>query len=401
MRSRRECFRLPEGVAYLDGNSLGPPLASTASQLDRRVDEWADSLIGGWNRNGWMVEPEVIGNRLATLIGAAPGTVTVGDTLSIRFYQALAAALAIQDRQARKPTRRRVLTDSGNFPSDLYIAKSLLTTLGDGYELVVVEPESVTDALDETVAVLMLTEVDYRSARKHDMHALTTAAHACGALTLWDLAHSAGAFPVALEETNADFAVGCTYKYLNGGPGAPAFIHVAQHLDLTSVPRIIAGWLGHADPFAFAPDYRPAPGIEGFRIGTPPVLAMRALDTALDIFDTVALLELAERSAQLSERLIEGVRTHCPSLTLASPADAAARGSHVSFSCEVAYPVMQSLINDFKVIGDVRAPDLLRFGIAPLYVEETDIDRCVQALAEIVKRRLWDRSEYLERQLVT
>ncbi len=399
MSDQRHRFRLPANTVYLDGNSLGPPLISIAAQVNARVDEWAESLIGGWNQHGWMSEPERVGDRIASLVGAADGRVTVGDTLSVRLYQALAAALALQRRE--HPERRRVLTDSGNFPSDLYIARSLLATLGSDYELLVVEPQEVTDALDDSIAVLMLTEVDYCTARRHDMQTLTASAHSAGVRVVWDLAHSAGAFPVFLEAFEVDFAVGCTYKYLNGGPGAPAFVSAGTHVDLSSVAPIIAGWLGHAAPFAFESGYRSARGVASFRIGTPPVLAMRALDAALDVFDEVSLAELQTQSQALSSRLIEGVTRRCPALTLVSPRDAASRGSHVSFACDMAYPVMQALITEFQVIGDVRAPNLLRFGIAPLYVRQGDIDTCVDALVAVLDNKLWDRPAYHQRQAVT
>lgn len=367
--------------------------------MSERMSQWQDALIGGWNNHGWMVEPERVGDRIARLIGASIGSVTVGDTLSIRLYQALAAALSLQ--QQREPSRRRVLTDSGNFPSDLYIARGLLATLGDGYELVVVEPEEIAASIDETVAVLMLTEVDYRSARRHDMYALSARARSSNVLTVWDLAHSAGALAVDVQGADVDFAVGCTYKFLNGGPGAPAFLYAAPRLEVAHIPRAISGWLGHAAPFAFETEFRASPGIESFRIGTPSVLAMRVLDTALDAFDGVDMIELEKRAAVLSQRLIDGVMQHCPSLSLAGPRDPQQRGSHVSFSCDTAYPVMQCLIRKYRVIGDVRAPNLLRFGITPLYIDESDIDRCIEVLAEVLDGGLWDRAEFHQRQAVT
>ena len=260
----RSMFHLPEGIVYLDGNSLGPvPVAAAARVMTTVVDEWGGRLIGGWNGAGWMAQPRRLGDRIGALIGAPAGTVVVGDTLSIKVYQALGSALELN------PGRRVILSDSGNFPTDLYMADGLLRSLGRGYELRVVAPEAVATAIDDSVAVLMLTEVDYRTGRLHDMAALTRAAHAAGAITVWDLAHSAGAIPVDLVGADADFAVGCTYKYLNGGPGAPAFIYAAERHTATIRPTL-SGWLGHAAPFAFDLDYRPGTGIDRLRVGTPP-----------------------------------------------------------------------------------------------------------------------------------
>ncbi|MEO0655573.1 MAG: aminotransferase class V-fold PLP-dependent enzyme, partial [Pseudomonadota bacterium] len=317
----RDFFHLPEGVTYLDGNSLGPMPKGVPDRMQAMLtEEWAQMLITGWNRAGWMAAPSRIGDRIARLIGAAPGTVVLGDTLSIKVYQALAAALEM------RPNRRVILSDSGNFPSDLYIAEGLVRTLGPDYALRVVAPEAVADAISEEVAVLMLTEVDYRSGRRHDMAALTAAAHAAGALTVWDLAHSAGALPVDLAGVGADFAVGCTYKYLNSGPGGPAFIYVAPDHAETARPAL-SGWLGHDAPFAFEETYRPGPGIERMRVGTPPVLQVAALDAALDVWDIADITDVRARSIALSDRFIAGVEARCPELTLASPRAAESRGS--------------------------------------------------------------------------
>ncbi|MGB3556047.1 MAG: aminotransferase class V-fold PLP-dependent enzyme, partial [Jannaschia sp.] len=282
----RAQFVLPDGLIYLDGNSLGPLPRGAAERVRRCIeDEWGALLIRGWNEgaggDGWMGWPTRLGDRIGRLIGAAPGSVTLGDTLSIKVYQALASALHLA------PAGRRViLSDEGNFPTDLYMAEGLIATLGDGWELRTVAPEAVADALNEEVAVLMLTQVDYRTGRMHDMADLTARAHGVGAVTIWDLAHSAGAHEVDLNVANADFAIGCTYKYLNAGPGAPAFIHVRPDL-LEEVRPALSGWLGHAAPFAFDLGYAPGPGIERMRVGTPPVLQLAALEAALDIWDGV------------------------------------------------------------------------------------------------------------------
>ena len=387
-------FYLPPGVIYLDGNSLGPlPLASSA-RLERTLQaEWGEMLISGWNQAGWMDQPGALGDRLAPLVGAEPGTIMLGDTLSLKVFQALSAALRLN------PERRVVLSDSGNFPSDLYMTKGLLAALGNDYELRLVEPQEVDGALNDDVAVLLLTEVDFRTGRLHDMRALTHAAHAQGVLTVWDLAHSVGAIPVALSDTGADFAVGCTYKYLNGGPGAPAFIYVApKHQD--DVEPILSGWIGHASPFEFGLEYAPGAGMERMRIGTPPVLGLAALDAALDIWEGVDMHDVRARAVELSELFISEVEGRCPGVVLASPRDPYARGSQVSFRFESSYACMQALI-ERGVIGDFRAPDGMRFGFTPLYIDRNDVLEAVGILEEILVDRLWDQPRFHVRAAVT
>ncbi len=390
----REAFYLPEGVIYLDGNSLGPlPIVAKERVARMMTDEWGELLIRGWNAAGWYVQPRKIGDRIAKLIGAAPDTVVMGDTLSIKVYQALSAALELN------PERRVVLSDSGNFPSDLYMADGLLKSMGRGYELKVVEPEAVEQAIDGTIAATMITEVDYRTGRRHDMKRITAKAHAEGALAIWDLAHSAGAVDVDLTAADADFAAGCTYKYLNGGPGAPAFIYVAP-LHAERVRPALAGWQGHEAPFAFDLDYRPAPGIERMRVGTPPVIGLAALEAALDVWDEVDMKDVRRRSIELTERFIAGVEKNCPDVVLASPRDPALRGSQVSFRHPHAYAVMQALIAR-GVIGDFRAPDAMRFGFTPLFIGEAEVDKTVAILASILADGSWDRPEYHRRATVT
>ena len=390
----KAAFHLPAGVIYLDGNSLGPRPKHVTEAVSRRIeDEWGDMLITAWNRAGWMAEPVAMADRIGRLIGAEPGHVALGDTLSIKVHQALAAALALN------PDRKVILSDTGNFPSDLYMAEGLIGTMAQGHELRTVAPEDVFDAIDETVAVLMITEVDYRTGRKHDMAALTKRAHEMGVITVWDLAHSAGAVPVDLAGVGADFAVGCTYKFLNGGPGAPAFIYVApKHAD-TARPAL-SGWLGHEAPFAFDLDYRAGTGIERMRVGTPPVLGLAALGASLDIWDEVDMADVRQRAIELSELFINGVLENCPQLTLASPRDANTRGSQVSFHFEHGYAAMQALI-DRGVIGDFRAPDIMRFGITPLYIDETDIARAVTIITEVMSEEAWKAPQYQKRAAVT
>ncbi|QEW21381.1 Kynureninase [Marinibacterium anthonyi] len=387
-------FHLPDGVIYLDGNSLGPLPRSAAARIARTVEaEWGEMLITAWNKAGWMEQPLRMGDRIGRLIGAEPGQVVLGDTLSIKVYQALASALDM------RPDRKVILTDTGNFPSDLYMAEGLIGSLARGHELRAVAPDKVAGALDDSVAVLMLTQVDYRTGRLHDMEGLTKKAHSVGALTIWDLAHSAGAIPVDLAGVGADFAVGCTYKYLNAGPGAPAFIYVSpRHSE--QVRPALSGWLGHAAPFAFQPDYAPGAGIERMRVGTPPVLQMAALDAALEIWDAVDMQALRARSIELSEAFIAGAEAACPELDLASPRDPKDRGSQVSFRFEDGYAVMQALIAD-GVIGDFRAPDIMRFGFTPLYLDLNDVQVAVDRLAGIMRTRRWDSPAFRARASVT
>jgi kynureninase len=387
-------FHLPDGVIYLDGNSLGALPAAVGTRVARMIEaEWGKELIRGWNSAGWMTMPRRVGDRVGTLIGAPPGTVVMGDTLSIKVYQALAAAIALN------PGRRVVLSDDGNFPSDLYMAQGLIGTLGGALELKVLDPEAIADAIDASVAVLMLTEVDYRTGRLHDMAALTQKAHEAGALTVWDLAHSAGALPVDVISAGADFAVGCTYKYLNGGPGAPAFIYVAPRHAEVALPAL-SGWMGHAAPFAFDLDYRAGAGIERMRVGTPPILALAALDAALDVWEGVSLQDVRKASVALSECFIREVEQRCPQLVLASPRRPEQRGSQVSFRHPDGYAIMRAMI-DRGVIGDFRAPDALRFGFTPLYLGMDDVRRAVEIMDDVVNNRRWDKDEYRKKELVT
>ncbi|WP_425093322.1 kynureninase [Tropicimonas sp. S265A] len=394
MTRTRALFDLPDGVTYLDGNSLGPLPKAARDRVARTVtDEWGTQLIGGWNEVGWMDQPARLGDRIAPLIGAATGSVVVGETLSIRMFQCLAAALSL------RPDRHMILSDTGNFPSDLYVAQGLISTLGQPHSLCTVAPQDVEAALGPHVAVLMLTEVDYRTGRRHDMARLTRAAHDAGAVVIWDLAHSTGAVPVDLTACGAEFAAGCTYKYLNGGPGAPAFLYARPDVSGDIAP-VLAGWLGHAAPFAFDPAFAPAPGVARFRVGTPPVLQMAALEAALDVFDTVDISDLHARACALADRLAAGFQRACPDLRRLTPRAPEARGSQISFTHPDGYALVQALISQ-GVIGDFRAPDILRFGIAPLYNTQADIDTAIEAFAHIIANRLWDDPAYRRRKAVT
>ena len=392
--ARKELFDLPEGVIYLDGNSLGP-LPRGALERVRHVigEEWGQELIRAWNTADWISLPRHVGDRIARLIGAPHGSVATGDTLSIKVYQALAAALKL------RPGRKAILSDSGNFPTDLYMAEGLIRTIDKGYELRTPAPEDLPDAITDEVAAVMLTQVDYRSGRMHDMAAITQAAHAAGAVMIWDLAHSAGAVPIDLAGSRAEFAVGCTYKYLNGGPGAPAFIYVRPDI-VEEVEPALAGWMGHEAPFAMELSYRPAMSTERLRVGTPPIVQLALLDRALDAWEGVDMADIRAASVALSELFIAEVEARCPGLALASPRNAAERGSQVSFAFEHGYPAMQALI-DRGVIGDFRAPDIMRFGFTPLYLDEADILAAVEIIETVIARELWRDPKYRTRSRVT
>lgn len=399
----REHFTLPPGVIYLDGNSLGACPKATPARIARAVEqEWGQGLIASWNSAGWIALPRRLGDRLAPWIGAQPGEVLVADSTSTNLYKVLHAALQLQP-----PGRRVVVSERSNFPTDLYIAQSVASAQGG--ELVLADtPEDIPALLDGRCAVLMLTHVNYRSGLMHDMAALTRLAHEAGALAVWDLAHSAGAVPVDLHGAGADFAIGCGYKYLNGGPGAPAFVWMhPRHAGRASQP--LTGWLGHAAPFAFTADYQPAAGIQQFQCGTPAVLAMTALDASLDVFDAAQALggmtALRAKSLALTEAFIGELDARVPQARVASPREPALRGSQVSFSLPAeidGYAVMQALIAR-GVIGDFRAgePALLRFGFTPLYTRHVDVVDAITRLVDVLTTEAWRRPEFMQRGAVT
>jgi kynureninase len=391
---RKNLFEIQNHVIYLDGNSLGPLPKNVASRaLEVIKDEWGKQLIRGWNDAKWMEQPLRVGNQIAKLIGAPEGSVIMGDTLSIKVYQALSAALELN------PTRRVILSDSGNFPTDLYIAQGLIQSLNNGYELRIVDPESVIDAIDETIAAVMITHVDYRTGRMHDILRTTEKARENDAVMIWDLAHSAGAVPVDLLESQCEMAIGCTYKYLNGGPGAPAFIYVRPDL-IQQVRPTLSGWMGHDSPFDFTQSYQPAESIERLRVGTPPVIQMSILEEALKVWDGIKMSQIRAASIVLSETFIREVKKRCPQLDLVSPQDPQQRGSQVSFAFEHGYAAMQALVAH-GVIGDFRAPDIMRFGFTPLYLDEQDVIKAVDILESVLNQKLWDKPEYQTAQRVT
>jgi len=388
LASFRDRFVLPEGLVYLDGNSLGALPRAAAERVARAVSrEWGEGLIRSWNDAGWIDLPRRVGDKVGRLVGAEPGEVVCSDSTSVNLFKVLSAALSL------RPGRMTILSEEGNFPTDLYVSEGLARLLGRGHRLRLVPKDALRDALDGDAAVLLLTHVDYRTGERHDMTALTRAAHDAGALAIWDLAHTAGAMPVDLHAAGADLAVGCGYKYLCGGPGAPAFLWVPRRLQ-GSFSQPLSGWLGHAAPFAFESAYRPAEGIGRSLCGTPPILSMSALDAALDVLLEADLELVREKSQALGSFFVEAVEEACgDALRLVSPREAARRGSQVSFAHPDAYAVMQALIAR-GVVGDVRAPDVLRFGFAPLYVRFVDAFDAARALADVLSSRVHERPEF-------
>jgi len=389
----RERFELPDGVIYLDGNSLGALPAATAERLrDVAERQWGDDLIASWNTYGWIDWPTRIAAKLAPIVGAKPDELLIADSTSVCLFKLLAAAAKA------RPGRKTIVSQQRNFPTDLYVAQGLAEMLG--LTLKAVEPDGIIDAIDEDTAVVTLTHVDYRSAAFYDMAAVNSAAQAAGALVVWDLSHSAGAIELDLNGAGSELAVGCGYKYLNGGPGAPAFVYVAERLQ-GELHSPLQGWMGHAEPFAFDDDYRPASGILSFLTGTPSILALAALEAGLDTFAGIAMSVVEAKARRLSQLFVDEVEARCgDEVRLASPRDPTGRGSHVVFAHPQGYAVMQALI-DRGVIGDFRAPDLMRFGFTPLYTRFEDVWQAAEILSDILSSRAWDDPRFIERKKVT
>ncbi|HZV92382.1 MAG TPA: kynureninase [Caldimonas sp.] len=410
----RDAFSLPEDVVYLDGNSLGALPRRSAERVRRTIEEeWGRGLIRSWNDAGWIDLSRSIGDRIAALIGAGAGEVSVGDSTSVNLYKVLCAAATLQGLV--DPRRTTIVSERSNFPTDLYIAESVAASTG--WKVRLTDADKLVDQLGRDTAVLMLTHVNYRTGRMHDMVETTRVAQASGALVVWDLAHSAGAVPVDLHGANADFAIGCGYKYLNGGPGAPAFVwahskHTAR-MDREQLRQPLSGWLGHAAPFEFATAYRPAEGIARFVCGTPPIVAMRALESGLEVFAEAerfgGMAALRHKSVALTELFIERVEARCAGhgLSLVTPREAVMRGSQASFAHDDGYPIMQALI-ERGVIGDFRAgdaangePNLLRFGFTPLYTRHVDAWDAAEVLADILESGIWRQARFSQRAAVT
>ncbi len=395
LRSIRPMFDLADGEIYLDGNSLGALPRTTALRVAQVIEEeWGRGLIRSWNKANWIGAPARIGGKIAGLVGAMLHEVIAADSTSANLFKLLVAGMQAQ------PGRRIILSEQGNFPTDLYMAHGVAATLTE-CEVRIMPRESVVDAIDEDVGVVLLTHVHYRSGKRYDMAAVTRAAHAKGALVLWDLSHSVGAVDVDLNAAQADLAVGCGYKYLNGGPGAPAFLFVAdRHQAALRSP--LSGWMGHAAPFEFGDDYAPGTGVERFLCGTPPILGLAALEEGVELMLSVDRAALFAKGQALCSAFIDLVEARCAGLglTLATPRAPAERGSHVSFRHEHGWPIMQTLIAR-GVIGDFRAPDVLRFGFTPLYTRFVDVWQAVDVLRDILLTRAWDRSEFHARATVT
>jgi kynureninase len=375
----REQFVLPDDVIYLDGNSLGPVPRALPARIAQVVErEWGQTLIRSWTEHGWLKAPLSVGEKIGRLIGAAPGSTVLADATSVNLFKLLSAALEL------RPERGVILTEHGNFPTDLYIAHGLVELLGRGHEVrAVADPVA---ALGPEVAVLMLTHVNYRTGALHDMAALSRAAHEVGALALWDLSHSVGAVPLRVADDGVDLAVGCGYKYLNGGPGAPAFLTVAPHLQ-SGFHSPLTGWLGHAAPFDFAADYRPAPGIARAIVGTPPILSLTALEVGVDLMSEAPMAAIRAKSLRLADIFMTLMEEHCArhGFRLLTPREPERRGSQVAFAHPDGAAIMRALI-DHGVIGDFRAPDVLRFGLAPLYIRYVDLWDAVSVVDGVMRQ---------------
>jgi len=392
----RNDFQLPEGVIYLDGNSLGALPKAVSTRVQQTIaDEWGRGLVRSWNSAGWYEMPRRLGDKIGRLIGAQPGEVIVADSTSVNLFKVLAAAVK------QNPSRRVILSEPDNFPTDLYMAQGVIDFLGSEHTLKLASGAALYDAIDAQTAVVMVTHANYRTGSLHDMAALTAQAHANGALIIWDLAHSAGALPIDLTGANVDFAIGCGYKYLNGGPGAPAFVYVPLRNQAT-FRQPLSGWMGHAQPFDFDPLYTPAEGIARYLCGTQPVLSMTALECAVDLILTADLTLIREKSVALTELFIALVEERCADhgLELVTPREPDRRGSQICLRHPDAYPIMQALIAQ-GVIGDFRAPDILRFGFTPLYVGYADVWDAVDTLVAILDTRAWDTLHFRQKAQVT
>jgi kynureninase len=380
LRPFRDRFFLPEGVIYLDGNSLGAlPKAAVARQRALVEEEWGSELIRSWNSRGWIDAPQRIGAKIAALIGARPNEVIVADSTSVNLFKLIVAAARLS------PERRQILSESGNFHTDLHIAGGAAELAG--LRLDVVGRDALDSAIGAETNLLLLTHVHFKAGFRFDMAEVTARAKSAGALTLWDLSHSAGAVPLALNRDGAELAVGCGYKYLNGGPGAPAFLYVAEHLQERLVSPL-RGWMGHADPFAFTDDYRPAPGMSRFLAGTPPILSLAALESGVESFAGADMAAIWAKSSALFDLFAGLVEAHCPGLECISPRDPERRGSHISFRHPQAFELCQALIAD-GVIGDFRSPDVVRFGLTPLYLRFADVWEAVRRLRAILESGRW------------
>ena len=390
----KKFFKIPKNLIYLNGNSLGPLPKNTKKFINNFLDnEWGKELVRGWNKNNWFIYSKVLGNKISKLIGAPKDTVVVGDTLSIQVFQALSASLDINKK------RKIILSDKGNFPTDIYMAQGLINLKDRGYKLKLINSDEIEKNINEKVAVLLITEVDYRSAKLHDIKKLTKLCHKFGVLIICDLAHSTGAIPINVIQTKVDFAIGCTYKYLNGGPGSPAFIYVAKK-HINKIKPSLYGWHGHKSPFEFNLKYEPSPGIDRMRIGTPSILSFKSLESSLKVFEDIDMKLLKKDADILSDLMISEIEKKCPDLKLLSPKLSSARGSHIAFIFEKGYELVQDLIAE-GVICDFRSPNIIRFGITPLYLGKSDIIKSVKIICNILSKKVWTKDKFIKRALVT
>ncbi len=394
----REEFYLPKNTIYFDGNSLGPVPTKTIENLNKTInEEWGRDLINSWNKADWINLPQTLGNKIAPLLGAKSGEVVVVDSTSVNLFKVLTSALRLNNN------RKKIVSESTNFPSDLYILEGVNGMLSNQYECLLIEDDDIDieEYIDSSIAVVMLSHINYKTGRISNMKKITDYAHKKGALVVWDLSHSVGVIPMDLHNIGVDFAVGCTYKHLNGGPGAPGFLYVHSDL-IEKVSQPLSGWLGHSDPFAFDRKYVPANNINKFICGTPSILSYKAVESGLDVFDGISMEQVRKKSTQLSELFIELIEQECGEFgfKLFSPNDASQRGSQISYRHENAYPIMQSLISR-GIIGDYREPNILRFGISPLYMRYEDVWSAIMCLKNIMQANEWDSSNFKIRNYVT
>ena len=395
---KRHEFLIPENIVYLDGNSLGPLTKHANKRVEEATkEEWGIGLIRSWNDSGWVNLPKKVGAKIAPLLGVRSENVIMSDSTSINLFKVLSVACSMNSG------RKTILTETKNFPTDNYIIEGVTRQLNNNFKITYVDqPEDIIASIDETVAVVVLTHINYKNGAMLDISEITSATHKAGALVIWDLAHSAGAVPLELSRWDVDFAVGCSYKYLNGGPGAPGYLYVAdRHIGKFNQP--LTGWFAHKSPFKFEPQYEPAEDIGQYLCGTPPVLSSIALNAALDVWTDVDLQDVREKSLELTDYFIELVEERCsdPDLQLITPRDHKFRGSQVSFTYpKGGYAIISALIEE-GVIGDFRAPNILRFGFTPLYTSFKDVWLAVDKLKKILETKSWDQSKYHDRKVVT
>jgi len=404
----KDSFLIPNQLIYLDGNSLGPLTKASQSRIDKVVNEqWGNDLISSWNKHEWFQLPEVVGKKIASIINAPTGSITISDSTSINLYKLIRAAISINDKKGGG--KESILGDDLNFPTDLYIAQGIINNIYSNYSLDIISTkkekdptQKIIESIDDTTAIVMLTHVGYDTGYAYDIKRITEKAHHHGALVIWDLSHSIGTLAIDVEDLNIDFAVGCTYKYLNGGPGAPAFIFV--HPDHLHIEPTITGWMGQENPFDFNLKYDSSKSIRKFRVGTPHIISLASLDASLSLFEDVNMQELENEAQNLLDQFIIAVELQCPSMSIICPKDRNSRGTQLVIEPKdndvSAYAVIQNLIAR-NVIGDFRQPNRCRFGIAPLYISESDIESAVQILADILNTKSWDNPNYLTKAMVT